>query len=783
MKKLKEIVTIISWFLLTGGGGVQAKIVYVPADISSIQAAIISAEEGDTVLVNEGHYYENINFNGKAITLASMFLLDGDTSHISTTIIDGSKPENTDKASVVSFVSGEDTTSVLIGFSITGGTGTSLSNRAGGGVIVNGSGAKIEFNKIYNNSIISTNQGVTGAGIDVVNTHDEIVLIRNNEIFGNYLASENRSSLGAGISLYGTAVFFVESNSIRNNVVNGNETVAGGGMSIISATDNYPKTIYLINNYIANNEAFLSSPLFSTSHKAFTCGGGGIYMKGASPQINNTILANNRSTRGGAILIFDFMMGEMIRCRPRLINNTLVNNTATVAGGAIYTSGASPIIKNCIIYGNESPVEASAVSFSNVVPEISFSNIQGGWNGEGNISMDPEFVDNSFTLSDSSPCLDAGDPAEIYDDEESGKGAARNDMGATGGDALLVINSNDIIYALNQKFETRKSILPYRLFVPDSLDKQDNFPMIVYLHGSGGLGSDNKKHIREVGFWAEERVQLQNPCFVLAPQVTGYNSSQIIKIIDSLQVEFPIDPDRIYLTGYSLGGINAWATIKTYPDRFAAVVPIAASVQGKVTDILHMPMWAFHGAKDHTISPTSQRNSMKAYDSYGRTPIYTHLEGEIYKGLPDSTLEDSIDDGATLLFSELPFFGHTILAETCNNPLLVKWLFKQNRANHVYIPVSSENGLITTDSKSLLQNYPNPFRHETTIRYQITENSKVSLKVYDFSGNEVATLVNEHQTSGNHAVSFNSSGLKSGIYLYRLIAGSFQASRNLIVLP
>jgi len=96
----------------------------VPQEYSTIQEAIDSSTHGDTVLVSDGTYVENIRFRGKAIIVASLYLVDGDTSHIVQTIIDGSNPSHPDSASVVYFIDGEDTTSVLCGFTIRGGAGT-----------------------------------------------------------------------------------------------------------------------------------------------------------------------------------------------------------------------------------------------------------------------------------------------------------------------------------------------------------------------------------------------------------------------------------------------------------------------------------------------------------------------------------------------------------------------------------------------------------------------------------------------------------------------------------
>ena len=82
----------------------------------------------------------------------------------------------------------------------------------------------------------------------------------------------------------------------------------------------------------------------------------------------------------------------------------------------------------------------------------------------------------------------------------------------------------------------------------------------------------------------------------------------------------------------------------------------------------------------------------------------------------------------------------------------------------------------------LQQNYPNPFNSSSDIRYQISEFRYVRLAVYDILGREVAMLVNERKAPGSYDVRFDASGLASGVYLYRLMAGEFIQTRKMIML-
>ena len=97
-----------------------------------------------------------------------------------------------------------------------------------------------------------------------------------------------------------------------------------------------------------------------------------------------------------------------------------------------------------------------------------------------------------------------------------------------------------------------------------------------------------------------------------------------------------------------------------------------------------------------------------------------------------------------------------------------------------YVNDSKNSHLPDTDM--LYQNYPNPFNPETAIGYQLSADSYVTLKVYDILGNLVKTLVNQYQTKGEYSLSFNASGIASGIYFYRLKAGNYSAIRKMILL-
>ncbi|MBK8552936.1 MAG: T9SS type A sorting domain-containing protein [Ignavibacteria bacterium] len=102
--------------------------------------------------------------------------------------------------------------------------------------------------------------------------------------------------------------------------------------------------------------------------------------------------------------------------------------------------------------------------------------------------------------------------------------------------------------------------------------------------------------------------------------------------------------------------------------------------------------------------------------------------------------------------------------------------------NFEYFNLSNEVIVGIPTKYDLSQNYPNPFNPSTSITYQIPFDGQVSLKIFDMSGKEVASLVNEVKTAGYYTYNFNASSLSSGVYFYSLSANNFTATKKMMLL-
>lgn len=245
---MKKIILIL--LLSMTSGLLYPNILNVPGSYSTIQLAINASVNGDTVLVQPGTYYENINFRGKKIVLTSKFYQSYDISFIHSTIINGSTPSQPDSASCVRITSGEDSTTVLQGFTITGGTGTKWTDehgaglyREGGGILIQYSSPVIKFNIIKDN-IVTNVTGVTSTGGGGMRIGDSYPRIYNNVIMNN------TGKYGAGVVLNYTGC------EMKNNIVcvnyGSNQYGSGSGIWL---NGSFTKPNIIENNTIVSNTA------------------------------------------------------------------------------------------------------------------------------------------------------------------------------------------------------------------------------------------------------------------------------------------------------------------------------------------------------------------------------------------------------------------------------------------------------------------------------------------------------------------------------------------------
>lgn len=222
-------------------------------------------------------------------------------------------------------------------------------------------------------------------------------------------------------------------------------------------------------------------------------------------------------------------------------------------------------------------------------------------------------------------------------------------------------------------YTTGNETLPYRFLKPVNPKAKELFPLVIFLHGAGERGTDNESqlnHINELFLDPDNRSR--HSCYVVAPQCPAGTMwaaherdgsrlvmkqqptrpmALLISLIDKIQKEFPIDPDRIYVTGLSMGGYGTWDLIARFPSRFAAAVPICGGGDPNTApEIAHIPQWAFHGALDPIVPPRNSRTMVKALQDAGGKPGYT----------------------------EYPDIQHDSWLYAYREPHLLPWLFEQH---------------------------------------------------------------------------------------------------------
>ena len=203
--------------------------------------------------------------------------------------------------------------------------------------------------------------------------------------------------------------------------------------------------------------------------------------------------------------------------------------------------------------------------------------------------------------------------------------------------------------------------LDYLLYLPEDYGKDQNkkWPLMLFLHGAGERGNDVQlvaKHgppkllAKKTDLPVKDFVVVSPQC----PANGWWQPFDVIALLDEVSQKYSIDPDRVYLTGLSMGGFGTWDTAARYPQRFAAIAPICGGGDPfRVRSLKDMPTWVFHGDKDPTVPVQRSIDMVEALKKAGNDAKFTRY----------------------------PNAGHDSWTETYNNPRLYEWFLQHKRGD------------------------------------------------------------------------------------------------------
>ncbi len=248
--------------------------------------------------------------------------------------------------------------------------------------------------------------------------------------------------------------------------------------------------------------------------------------------------------------------------------------------------------------------------------------------------------------------------------------------------AILLVGINQILaqtaslFSYEQFVSNSGDTLPFRQYYPDA-NPNKKLPLVIFLHGSGERGSDNEAQLKwSIGSWTTADFSAQYPIFIVAPQCPTNQTWQsanftedrkmpysmlatpskpmaaLLQLIEKLKRTLPIDTNRIYITGLSMGGYGAIEAMMYRPNLFAAAIPVCgAGDSSKVGLIKHIPQWYVHGVDDAAVPVHHSVNLVNALLKAGAKPGFTML----------------------------PEVGHFAWHQAYSDKNIITWLFRQRK--------------------------------------------------------------------------------------------------------
>jgi len=745
--------------------GVTRTVINVPEEYGTIQEAIDVADNGDVVLVSPGTYYEIINFNGKAITVASLFYTTQDASYISQTIIDGNM-----QSRVVLFNSGEDVNSVLTGFTITHG----YSTYHGGGIYAD----EYCSPTLTHLRIVENQSGNNGGGF----------------YFGEYcspvmsdlLIERNSADAGGGGFFYFCSVL-LEDSEIKNNI----SAQKGGGLYILESD------FQLENVLVANNDA--------------SDQGGGLYLFGLIEQstLNNVIVEYNQAYDGGGI-------GSLMVLN--LANVTIRENIALHRGGGLYNANgqqlnfAEELSQRCSIYLNEAGDRLGSDLY-----EGDSGNYQETFLAEFTV-IDPTsfyvYPLHCYSFDIQSSIITQID-ADLY---VSPSGSDQNSGLSATEPFKTIQRANEVIFPTAENPHTIH--LAEGVYSPST----NGEPIPVYLSSNVGIKGEDMETVILDGEgissvirceWSNNitisDVTLTNGCgsygggvhcndsditlrnlFIIGNDVSGSggglnfrNSNVLLENLIIANNTASAEGGGIFLSESNVLMINVTCTGNETSGPGGGISQGSSNI-----NIVNSIFWnnlppEMNGGIFPSGVLIAAYNDLEggssAYDecfteliwldgNIDEEPLFVDVEEENFQLMENSP---GIDSGIAYLEYE-----GLVLLDMAEDEYFG---IAPDMGAYEYVIVDNDNSIIE-NGKWKMENYPNPFNPVTTIAYQIAKVGNVRLEVYNVKGQKVSELINEQQTAGNHSFTWNAGNMNSGIYFIRLTSGKYTKTNKVVLL-
>jgi predicted peptidase len=199
-------------------------------------------------------------------------------------------------------------------------------------------------------------------------------------------------------------------------------------------------------------------------------------------------------------------------------------------------------------------------------------------------------------------------------------------------------------------FSSNKGSINYRLLEPKDRDPAKQYPLVVFLHGAGERGDDNQAQLVH-GVREFHKRQAEYPCFLIAPQCptgkrwvernwsepTGDGTFEdkpsesmaaVLALVEKMIADGGVDPNRVYITGLSMGGYGTWFASGTTKSPFVAAAPICGGGDPSwAPRYKNLPLWAFHGDADTAVPVARSQEMIEAIRAVGGKPQYTEYPG------------------------------------------------------------------------------------------------------------------------------------------------------------